>query len=168
MEIRRLLAGDLASFFENRLRALSTAPTAFLSTYADEKSDGPGRFAKSLDPASKERAIFGAVVEGKVVATVAIGRETSRRINHKATVWGVFVDSEFRGQGLSGKLLDLAIGFAREEMPGVRAIELSMESGNKPAEKVYLSRGFVKWGTEPMAMSHEGKFYEEDQMTLIL
>lgn len=140
MELRRLGPTDLASFYEIRLRALQTAPTAFLSTYDQEKADGPGRFAETRGSVDNSRAIFGAVVDGNVVATLAIGREERTRINHKATIWGVFVDIKYRGDGLAGKLLDLAIQFAIKEMQGVRALGLSVESENTSAAKVYASR----------------------------
>lgn len=167
MEYRRLTEQDLTSYFANRLRALSEAPTAFLTTLEEERTQGPSRFAETLESKTHERVIFGALHEGEVIGTVGISRETRKKIQHKARMWGMFVDVEFRSQGVGGRLVDLAIQHARNHL-NVTGIYLSLESGNEPARRLYESRGFHVWGVEPQAMSDGKTFFDEDHMVLSL
>ena len=167
MELRRLIESDLDSYYASRLQAMASAPTAFLTSIEEERAQGPSRFAVSLDANQDEQAIFGAVDKGRVVGSVGLLRQTKARTAHKAWLWGVFVDSEYRAQGLAGKLIDLAIQHAREKL-GVKAIYLSVESTNRAARKLYESRGFRVWGVEPMAMFDGERFYDDDHMVLNL
>ena len=79
----------------------------------------------------------------------------------------MFVDVEFRSQGVGGSLVDLAIQHVREHL-NVTGIYLSLESGNQPARRLYESRGFRVWGVEPQAMSDGQNFFDEDHMVLSL
>ena len=167
MEIRRLRKTDLQNFFECRLRALKSSPSAFLISYDEEKTKGADHFLKSLEHDGNERAIFGAFAGGEIIGTLGIYREDHSRINHKATIWGVHVDAGFRGQGVGRKLLKRALGFAKDEM-GVLSVALSVESKNTPAQKLYASQGFKTWGTEPKAMRHEDLLLDEDHMIRFL
>jgi len=167
MELRRLTQRDLNSYFENRLRALQNAPTAFLTTYVEEKARGSNHFSRSICHEGNERAIFGAVNNEIIIGAVGIYKEDRPKTNHKAIVWGMYVDEGQRNQGLGGRLLDLAIQFAKNQM-NVSGIYLSVESANSSAKNLYLSKGFAIWGTEPRAMTHEGQFYDEHHMVLLL
>ena len=64
-------------------------------------------------------------------------------------------------------LVDAAVRHAREQM-GVAAVYLSLESGNDAARRLYESRGFVRWGTEPLAMGLDGDWRDQDHMVLIV
>ncbi len=167
IEFRRLGLSDLESCFANRLRALENAPSAFLTSLAEEKAAGSEHFKETLSGQDSENLIFGALQNSKVIATLGIYREKRLKIRHKAGIWGVFVDPEYRRQGIAAKLLDLAIGFARAEM-NVLTISLSVESKASSARKLYESRGFKVWGTEALAMGENGAYFDEDHMILIL
>lgn len=167
MEIRRLVPTDLDAYFANRLRALENTPSAFLVTLEEEKARGTARFLETLSHTGQEKCLFGAVSEGMVVGTLGLFREDRPKTRHKAMIWGMYVDVAHRKQGIGGKLLDLAIKFAREEMR-VDAIFLSLEADNRAARQLYESRGFRIWGTEPKAMRSEGKFWDEHHMVLEL
>jgi len=157
-------------FWECRLRALKQAPTAFLVTLDEEKAQGPSRFEKTLTHEGNEHSLFGAIVDEpsrKIVATSGIFHEEKTKLRHKATIYGFFVDEDQRGKGVGGKLLDLTIQFAREEMK-VSTIYLNVESTNLPAIKLYESRDFKMWGTEPKSEKEGDKFFDTSHMTLIL
>jgi RimJ/RimL family protein N-acetyltransferase len=167
MEFRRLIKSDLNSYFANRLRALEHAPSAFLTTLAEEKSRGTAHFETTLAYDGDDKVIFGAVLNGAVVGTIGLFREDRAKTNHKSMIWGKYVDIEHRGKGIGGKLLDLAIDHAQTKMNSV-ALYLSVESLNTTARKLYESRAFKCWGTEPKAMSFEGQYWDMDQMVLEL
>jgi RimJ/RimL family protein N-acetyltransferase len=167
MEFRRLVSQDLDAYFANRLRALEYAPSAFLTTLEEEKARGNAHFAKTLSHDGHDRAIFGAMANGLAVGTVGIFRESRPKVIHKSMIWGMYVDTDHRKSGVGGKILDLAIRFAREEM-NVTTVNLSLETNNFGARQLYESRGFRVWGTEPKAMHFENKFWDEHHMVLEL
>lgn len=168
MEFRRLAKADVDNYFENRLRALQNAPSAFLTTYEEEKSRGSAHFERTLLHTGNERVIFGAVDNGTVVGAIGLFKEDRPKLNHKATIWGMYVDVGQRGKGVGAKLLDIVIQFAREQMK-VATVSLSVESNNLPAKALYASRNFKGWGTEPLAMrSADGEYFSEDHMSLVL
>lgn len=162
--MRRLAPNNINDYFAIRLRALKFAQTAFQTTYAEETANGPDHFKVSLRPNSKERAIFGAFATedgvDKIVATVSIYKETRPTTSHKAFIWGVYVDEAFRGQGLSAKLMDLAIDFAKRKLK-VRAIYLSVAAKNTSAEKIYAAKGFKVWGVEPLPNQQDDVYDDE-------
>lgn len=167
MEIRRLTSTDLDSYFANRLRALQNSPSAFLTTYAEEKERGNSHFANTLAYTGNDKAIFGAVEAGEVVGTIGLFQESRPKLAHKAVIWGMYVDTDKRKSGLGGQLVDLAVQHARNQMQ-VAGIYLSVESKNIPAKRLYESKGFKVWGTEPKAMAADGAFFDEDHMVLLL
>ncbi|MBC7742610.1 MAG: hypothetical protein H7061_10460 [Bdellovibrionaceae bacterium] len=46
----------------------------------------------------------------------------------------------------------------------VELIQLSVEANNLAARKLYESRGFKCWGTEPKAMRMDGQYYDDCHM----
>ena len=167
MEIRRLISADLDSYFRNRLRALQNSPSAFLTTLEEEKERGKSHFAETLAHQANEKVILGAIEDGDVVGTIGLFQESRPKLIHKAAIWGMYVDVDSRTKGVGGKLLDLAIQHARNRMK-VAAVYLSVEFKNIAAKRLYESRGFKVWGTEPRAMAAGGVFFEEDHMVLLL
>jgi ribosomal protein S18 acetylase RimI-like enzyme len=165
MEFRRLSKSDLTICFASRLRALENAPTAFLTTLAEEKERGLPFFERILSKENDDNVIFGAVSNNVVAGTIGIYREERPKTFHKSMIWGMYVDTDQRGKGIGGKLLDIAIEHAREKMK-VATVSLSVESTNHGARKLYESRGFKVWGTEPKAMRSDGQYYDEDHMVL--
>lgn len=167
MEFRRLVQSDLDSYFANRLLALENSPSAFLTTLAEEKLRGRDFFTKTLAYTGDDKIIVGAIVQDKVVGTVGLRREERPKTQHKAMIWGMYVDVAQRKAGVGGKMLEMTIQHARDRMK-VSAIYLSVESENLGAKRLYESRGFKTWGVEPLAMADSGRFFSEDHMVLML
>ena len=166
MEYRRLNSQDFESYFANRLRALQQTPSAFLVTYAEAKEGDQSHYKNTLACIGKENLIFGALNEGQVVATLGLSQEERSSTKHKAIIWGMAVDIEYRKRGIAAKLLDMAIQFAKDEMK-VKLVQLSVEANNLPARKLYESRGFKIWGTEPKTLFINGNYYDDDHMALV-
>lgn len=167
MEYRRLVHSDLDSYYENRLRAVEAHPTAFLTTVEETRLNGKAHFLNTLGFAGNERAIFGAILEGKVVGSVGIFQEVRPKWVHKAKLWGMHVDAEYRNRGIGEQIMRLLVRHAKEKLKVV-SIGLTVESGNAFAIRLYEQFGFKKWGVEPKAMIIDGKYYDEDHMVLLL
>jgi ribosomal protein S18 acetylase RimI-like enzyme len=167
MEFRRLLPDDLKEVLSCRYRALETEPNAYVTTMEEEKTRGPSLFTMVLSSKGEGNVIFGAIDKKNIAGMIGILRNNKIKDRHKAKIWGMYVDSHYRGKGIGGRLLDMALEHAREKMK-VTIVTLSLESNNHVARQLYESRGFQWWGTEPEAMFYQGIYYNEDHMFLKL
>lgn len=166
MTLRRLGHTDLENLFALRLESLERDSSAFRATPDEERARGISFYETVLRRSGDDNVIFGAFVDSKLVAIMGIFRGERPKISHKATIWGVYVAPAYRGQKLSSQLLDLALLHARKKM-NVQVVTLSADSQNHHAIKLYESRGFVKWGTEPCAMTYQDKSFDEVNMSLL-
>ena len=164
-DVRRLEPDDLDALYALRLHALASDPDAFQRTLAEEEERGPAHLARVL--ADGEGAVFGAFSDGRLTGMVGIYRDAPVKWRHKAQVWGMWVDGAERGRGLGGRLLDMAIAHART-LPGVTQVGLSVEAGRADALRLYRSRGFAAWGTEPRGMRDGDRFMDDVYMWLAL
>lgn len=94
-------------------------------------------------------------------------RESRPKIQHKAHVYAVYVDSVARKHGL-GRALMLELIARAKAAPGLEQLMLTVTSSNLPAKRLYESLGFVRYGTEPKAMKLDGEYLDEDLMVLLL
>jgi hypothetical protein len=85
MPIRRLTPEDAPAFQALRLAALQESPTAFGSSFEEERDFSAsvieGRLAVKSD-----RGPFGAFEGDELVGLVVLGRENFRKLAHKALI----------------------------------------------------------------------------------
>jgi len=166
-EIRRLKESDSTLFFQLRLEGLRLVPTAFGGDYIDELKKGSAFFDAILEAQNPDNVIYAAFDGLEMVGCIGIFRQTGTKYKHKSMIWGMYIKKSYQGQGIGKDLLVQAIQHARS-LPGVVNIHLSAESTNVPATALYKKLGFINWGTEPQALLINGKYYDEDQMVLVL
>ena len=165
LEIRPLGAPDAAAFRQIRLQAISDSPSAVWPTYEEEAR----RTVKEIEARilmTDTQAVFGAFIDGTLVAIAGLRREPLDQVRHKAVLWGVFVSPDWRREGLARKLFARVQAFAREE--GVLQIHLCVNAENLRARKLYRSLGFASFGVEPRAMRVGDRFFDEEHMVLRL
>ncbi len=90
IELRVLSAQDAAEFQRLRLEALRDSPTAFSSSYEDERDRDLVRVAERISPDGLG-LIFGAFDGGRLVGTAGFRREGGRKLEHKSFIWGMYV-----------------------------------------------------------------------------
>ena len=115
---------------------------------------------------SDETMIFGAFGP-ELVGSVGLYRETHLKTAHKVFVWGMYVKATHRGQQLGRRLVETAISHART-LKNVNQIQLSVSEAAPEARRLYESLGFVVWGSEPLALCHQGQYVTEHHLTLQL
>jgi len=162
--MRPLTPADTLSFKTLRLAALQAAPTGAASSYEEEKDRSDDEFGKRLERTT-DKTVFGAFDGERLVGIVGIRREAMRKFQHKGFIWGVYVDPDFRGQGVSRKLLTEAIAFTRQ-IPGMTQINLIVVASNVAAVALYRSLGFREFGRESNSMMADGVLYDEFHMAL--
>jgi ribosomal protein S18 acetylase RimI-like enzyme len=165
MTIQRLGPEHLAELYANRLRSLKETPSAFLVSYDEEMMKGSRRFLETLSHQGPEKLFVGALENGKVIGHLALFQGDLKSTAHTAQIYGMCVDKGFQGQGIGGKILDFALAHAKNEMK-VLSVSLAYETSNKPAQKLYESRGFKVWGLRTKIKKIGDTFYDESFMTL--
>ncbi len=160
----RLLADDDAAAFRAlRLKALEAHPEAFGSSHEEEVGFPPERWVERI----AEQPHLGAFAEERLVGCVVLIGNTGRKTRHKMIVASVFVDEEWRRQGIARRLMEEAIAHART-LPDVFQLQLSVSAGNKPAKALYQSLGFAPFGVERRALKIGDSFHDEDLLQLDL
>jgi ribosomal protein S18 acetylase RimI-like enzyme len=162
MELRVLDAGDAAAFRTLRLAALRECPTAFSSSYEEECDIPVARTAERIAP-GRDHAIFGAFERENLVGTVGLHRESSRKLAHKALIWGVYVAPSFRQRGVGRMLLQRALAHA-SSMSGLLQVTLGVNTENTAAIALYKSLGFETFGLERGFLLVDGVLHDELHM----
>ena len=166
MLIRRLTPSDAAAFQALRLFALRACPTAFSSSYEEECDTALAVIEAYFAPASS-RHFFGAFDGAQLVGMIGVGRETMRKVMHKASIRGMYVAPGQRGKGAGRLLLDAALGFVAT-LDGVRQLHLTVTADNAAATALYESRGFRVYGCEPAGLCFDGVDYGNVHMVRVM
>ena len=109
---------------------------------------------------------LGGFVKEKLVATAGLVVSPKLKQRQKGHVVGVYVAPSRRGTGLAGALLERLISEARAA--GLVGLTLSVTVGNEAAQRLYLSAGFIPYGTEPASLLVGSDLLAEELMALPL
>jgi len=169
MKIRLLDASDAAeasAFLRLRLFGLIEAPSAFASSYEDEKDRTLEQVQEHL-LRSSSTATFGGFEANELVGVVAVGRELRANERHMAFIRSMYVAPDARGKGLGRQLLDAALKHVLL-WHGVEQVKLSVTAGNESAVHLYQSVGFVEVGRVPRALRIGSQYFDELIMLLVM
>ncbi len=118
-EIRWLTPADAAAFQRQRLAGLRASPSAFGSSYEEEKDRSLAVIEARLAP-SADQGVIGAFARSQLVGMLGIRRQDGLKTRHRMALWGVYVEPACRGQGIAQALLAQAVAFARQVPGAVR------------------------------------------------
>ncbi|BFH64762.1 GNAT family N-acetyltransferase [Paenibacillus azoreducens] len=167
MHITNIQRGQADAFWKLRLEALKNHPEAFGSSY-EEQVHTPVSEVESRINEEPDNYILGAFTEaGELVGMAGFRREQGMKVRHKGMVWGVYVSSKHRGQGIA-KMLMQEILRRGKEIEGLRLIQLTVVTANTAAAALYKGLGFVSYGLEKEALMVQGQTYDEEMMSYFL
>jgi GNAT superfamily N-acetyltransferase len=161
--IRQLTESDAAELLALRGSSLLAAPYAFLASPGDDMLSSEAA-ARDLLRRGGDAAVFAAELGG-LHAMVGLFRGRHLKSAHKIHVWGMFVQPQWRRQGLGRALLDAAIRHART-LPGLSSMHLSVSGAAPGALRLYQQAGFTVWGVEPDAICLDGRCFDEHHMIM--
>ncbi|MFW6263568.1 MAG: N-acetyltransferase family protein [Thermotogota bacterium] len=165
MEIRVLNEQDTQVYRTIRLNALKNSPESFGSSYEEEAAFGVERFTKRITKPNSYT--FGVFKENNLAGICNISFQPRKKMNHRADIFSMYVEPEFRGKGIGKALIEIAIKSAGERK-NVQQIYLTVVSSNQTAKSMYESFGFKTYGVDRRAMRYNGTFYDHDLMVLFL
>ncbi|MDY8024661.1 N-acetyltransferase [Paenibacillus polymyxa] len=161
--IRNIQPADVEAYWNLRLEALQMNPEAFGTSYEEAALVPLSDVVKQIQN-KRDHYILGAFTKDhQLVGMTGFRREQKIKTQHKGAIWGVYVPSTYRGQGIAKKLLLEVISQGRK-VEGLKQINLSVVTTNQAAVKLYRKLGFETYGIEKNALEYHGQGYDEEFM----
>ncbi|MCA1053796.1 GNAT family N-acetyltransferase [Rossellomorea aquimaris] len=167
MEILRLDRSHAEAYLQLRLEALQTNPEAFGSSYEETISmqNPVEHTASRLD--QRENYTYGAFEDERLVGMLVLVPQTVEKMKHKASIFGMYVTPDYRGNGIARTLMEKAVQKARE-LEGIEQINLTVVTSNDSAKGLYSSLGFSSFGMEKRALKYKETYFDEEYLVLFL
>ncbi len=173
-EIRMLQAGEVDAYVAHRaIHDVESATETGLPTgpYSRTRVQDPAavralalaRWSTALTEPGWRRA-WGLWLSGAVVGVVDLAGGQLPTESHRATL-GVGIEQTHRGRGWGRRLVETAIGWARQE-PAISWVDLGVFEGNDRAVALYRKLGFVECGRVPDRFRVDGTSITDIHMTL--
>ncbi len=140
--------------------------TPFLLRTPEEFNYTPEEEARILagrrnDPRS---LMLVAEMEGQIIASADVCSHGEKsRVQHRAEL-GISVRKDYWRQGIGSALMERLISFAKQS--GFEQIELTVESKNQRALRLYHRNGFIVYGTRPHGMKYPDGSYDNDYLMI--
>ncbi len=153
--LRALTPADQPAWREMRLEALREFPTAFLTTY-DEQRTRPAADDRAMLARGAWRGLF---ADAQMIGIGAFIRHRQAAAAHRADIGAIYVSQAHWGRGAGQFMMD---GLEREaRTAGLLQLELSVAANNTRAIRFYEHCGFVRFGTQPRAIIIDGVGYDD-------
>jgi RimJ/RimL family protein N-acetyltransferase len=155
--IRDASLADAEKFRDLRLFALKESPLAFGADYETDRNRPPEYWPERLQE-DEYSVMFVAEHEHTLVGMTGIICRPLPKTKHSGKIIAVFVHPEWRGLRIAKSLIDACIRWARSK--GIIIVKLSVNAENVSAIRCYERCGFTIYGTEPMGIFYNGKYYD--------
>jgi ribosomal protein S18 acetylase RimI-like enzyme len=159
---RFMAVEDVALYRELRLRGLKDHPEAFLEAYEEAITWPMKRFERFFD----NGWIVGGFVNGELKGMSGLYRHRGVKLEHKGTVWGVYVAPEARGHGMARHAISMLIEEAQKH--GIEQVHLSTDMNNEITVSLYKQLGFEPYGTEKHILKLPDKYVDDLLMVKFL
>ncbi len=165
-EIASLLPESWEEYKQLRLRALSTDPQAFGTSYSEAAKFPDEQWRQRLQDAfDGKRQLLFARLGGKLVGMVGAYQEEEDKRSFTANIHSMYVDSDARSHGVGRMLLSRLLESLGEG--GILRAKLDVSTDQLAAKQLYLSLGFVVIGSS-IQMLGDGKQHLELGMELLI
>jgi ribosomal protein S18 acetylase RimI-like enzyme len=174
MSIRLLTASDGSAYQALRLLSLQTDPKAFLTTLEGERARHESEFETELDTSYHpphfgyygawfdDREATDPVLQGyALVSPTWLPKQA-----HIAWLYNLYVNPQFRGQGVAKQLLAHIIDQLKSA--GVELIFITCAASNQPALQFYRAHGFQRHGVRRDSIKWQSEVDSEIELVLSL
>jgi ribosomal protein S18 acetylase RimI-like enzyme len=158
---RQLQQQDATRLIQLRLAVLSANPYSFSITEDEERQASKGVIERVIDnhAKSEERQILGAWGDGDLLGVVGMERYPGKVEKHKAHLWGPYVHTNSRHQGIGCTLVRKAVDFSFS-ITGVELILIEVSKASRSALSIFKNIGFVETGVQKRALCFNGKYVD--------
>lgn len=101
----------------------------------------------------------------KLVGIIGMQPETRESVDHKASMWGFYVDPDHQGEKIGTKLLEAFLADAKSDKK-LRSIRLMAAVSCEPALHLFSKFGFEKYGLERDSIRDGEKYYDQVYMQI--
>lgn len=154
IEINKLPPNKCKDYKALRLEALKRDPTAFGSSYEEERKLSEADWKKRT-----KNALF-ALSNNKPVGMIVYVFSNKIKTKHIANIFGVYTQEKYRNQGIGKKLIESALLEIRRNR-SIMKIDLTVNPKQKSAVKLYKKYGFKVVGVLKKDLFVNGQFYDE-------
>ena len=159
MQIRILGYKDALAYQTLRLQGLQINPESFSSSYKEVKKWTIEDFEKRLTPQGYHFTL-GAFKDNMLVGIVTFQQHLQEKLKHKGTISGMYVDIDFRNQGIARALLEHLFQLI-QKLEGLEQVQLSVTATNETAICLYESFGFEQYALEKRALKVAVNYLDE-------
>jgi ribosomal protein S18 acetylase RimI-like enzyme len=167
MRIKKLIKHDASHYRQIRLEALSNNPDSFGTMHNEEVIKTTDNFKEKIPPVENNSLILGCYEAEDLIAIVAFHQELRIKLRHKAYIRSMYVQPEYRNQGIGKLLLNDLIARAKA-IKEIEILLLDVVTNNLPAKQLYLSFGFQIYGIEKMAYKLNQQYFDLEYMSLAI
>jgi ribosomal protein S18 acetylase RimI-like enzyme len=153
IRIRRLPPTRWKEYRKLRLEALRSEPSAFASAYEEEKVLPEDEWRRRI------RNTLFAMRDGTPVGMIVYSFNTRLKTRHIAGIYGVFVGTAHRGEGIGEMLVQSALSRIRRNK-SILKVQLSVNPGLRPALELYKKAGFVVSGRARRELKIGRRFFD--------
>jgi ribosomal protein S18 acetylase RimI-like enzyme len=158
--IRRARADDAPAYRAMRIAALQQHPLGFAGDPAEEALRPLEFWQSRLNPdVNPTSATFVADAAGELAGMIVIVQMSGAKLRHTANIYSVYVQPEWRGQGLSDALFNACVGWAAAL--DIQQLKLSVTANNLAALGSYFRNQFRVYAVDPQVVCVDGVFYDE-------
>ena len=157
MQVIQINPGRWQEYKELRLKSLRDNPLAFDSSPEEEEAFTDKEWQEKLE----EDNGFKVFIEdnGKLVAKMEVEWDKRAKIRHIAEVYGVYIDTEYRGKGIGKLLMEEIERLAKHH--NIEKLWLDVVVTQLPAMGLYRKLGFREIGQTHMSIKVNGEYHDK-------
>ena len=165
LAVRPAVQEDAFWLRELRLEALTNQPQSFTADFTIAAAEPVESWAERVAnfETDQQGVICVAAAEKRLIGMLGLIRGNRPKTQHTGTVWGVYVQADWRGLHVAEAMVREAIAWAQAR--GLVRLKLEVITTNAAAIRSYVRCGFTVYGVEPEVIFYDDIYYDELLMT---
>lgn len=139
IEIRQFKPEEWQTYKAVRLKALESDPRFFSASFDESRGLPDQKWQEDL--LSPDIAVFGVFRHGDVIGLTGIAIDRNDPAKETAKLWGSWLEPQWRGKGLSRKIYETRLNWAKARPP-VKRVTVSHRKSNAISKRANQRWGF--------------------------